>query len=279
MNKKQRSNLLGIILAFLLSVVLFLILLIGCIHTTLFSEHYALKTMEKSGYYTQLQEEISNEIIALGAAGGVEEDLLDSSLYVNLQRDCENKVRRSFSGSNADIDTSEFRTLITERVNQAAERKNVYITEEVQNAMDRLIDACVSVYDTKINLLFFTVMAPAIEKVDRYLYIGEAFLVIMALLIALLMSLSQRYKHRAYRTYIYALSGTFLMLGAIPIYMYASKLIERVYITTKSFYDFIVLWLNGVVMRFVILDLIILIVMGILVYLYQKSIPFKRRLK
>lgn len=274
-NSKFRTGL-SLVLAFFLSLFLFLSTCAGVLKTTVFNENYIRTELSKSYFYDNLTEEIKQKFVSYGAASGFDEAFFDGIVDpVMVQQEIGNAIDQIYNNRVKKTDTTEFEQQLNSKFLQNVEQRGIERTPELEQAVGLLTQTCVESYTDSVTIPYVTQIGPYVRTADKLITVLLAVLVIAGAVVAVILFFLHRWKHRALRYYIYALSSAVLMSAVLPAALYFSGKIQRIGLASASFYHFAVSYLSGCLWRFGIVALcmiLILVVLGILYHKLRESV-------
>ncbi len=255
--------------AFLISVFLFLVICLLVCQNTVFNYEYLMRSMEKSGYYEQLSEEIEEQFISYGAASGFDQEVFDGIVDSQMvKNDVDSIIKAMYQNADEKLNTTAFQNHLYNTFIAYANQKEIQITSEIDQSIRYLVDTCVNTYVKDISVPFADQIGNLIVKFQKPIMIITYALSIAVIIFTLVIFLINHWKHRAVRNYIYALSGTFLMIAAIPIYFFIWGKIDQIGIFSPALYHFVVLYITNIFLLLVGFAIGVLIILLLLILLY-----------
>lgn len=259
------------ILSFFISMFSFLLVCVIIFQSTALNEDFFLKHLSDTDFYAKLTEEIKQDFISYGSASGVDASHFD---YVfseiipstQIQQDVQTSVHQVFTGTVEPLGTSYLSENLEQSFFQYAQEHGQEISD--QEAVSYLVKTCMDTYSDYVTLPYAAQISNVILQYSSPIQLLSFGLFCVILLLAVFLFLINRWKHRAIRFYLYALSGTGLMTLAIPIAALLSNKIDKISLASPAFYDFAVSYLHGMVFTFFLGSLCIAIFVLILSFLY-----------
>ena len=284
MHRKKSTMIKGIslFLSFLIALSLFSSSILITLHNTVFNYKFALKNITASGYYTRLAKEIEDEFKSLGSASGFDSDIFENIIPKKTLEDDVNKyILDVYSNTEPKVDTSDLVSSLHSTFINYANSKGITITDETQKAIQELEKNCAIVYSNYIGFMFAEQVSTYLYKFNKVCIVMLSVLAIFISVLGIVLFLINRWRHIAIRNYIYSISACILMLLPIPIAGFASHKIEKIGITAKSIYDFVVLYANNVLYNFIYIILFWFIIMCISIFFYiqRRNAVTKRKHK
>ena len=207
-----------------------------------------MEQVASSDYYAKLSEEIKHEFVSYGSASGVDANHFD---YVfseilpptQIQQDVETSVHQVFTGTVTALEYSHLTEQLEQSFYQYARQKGMEISDE--SAVQYLAKTCIATYSDYVNLPYAGQISNLIINYGKPIQFVSFVLLALCLALAAFIFVINRWKHRALRFYIFALSGSLLMTIAVPIAALLTNKIDKVSIASPALYDFAVTYLYG----------------------------------
>ncbi len=216
----MKKKILTSVFSFVLTLFLAFSLLVGSLaiyaENTLCSPEKLEKIGTKSGYTTELYDQIHSSWENLLAITGVTapEPILAILTPSLVEKDALRYISDSFAGK-ADISTKELETALDGKIRDYVKGQGEEIDEEVEKNIQELVSACIKKYEHGIRIPMLPKVLGAVSKLQKYLMplaIG-AFGFSLVLLVFLFF-LQQKKKNILYYGAISASTGAMLLVGA-----------------------------------------------------------------
>lgn len=270
--KSTAEKAVSILISFLISFFLFLFACVLIVQCTLLNPDYMRKQLSESHYYENSLAEVENEFSSYASASGFDQKLLDSALDISdLQLSVNESLNRIYGEESEHDGTADFRSKMNQILTRNAESRGVALTEDSKKSLQLLAQTCSETYLQDISLPYTKELAEGIGKIKAGLRIPSLLLPVLAAVLVGILFRINRWRHRALRACIYAVSGTILMLAIFPAYLLLSGQIGQVSILSKSLYALIVSCANGVLILFLEFALISAGIAAVLCLLYHRS--------
>lgn len=257
------------LLSFFLSLFLFLTSIIMIIQLTFLNSGYMRSKLSESNYYDNVMTEAESEFISYGSASGFNEQFFQGVLDIN---DVQLSVNHSLStlyGEDSGIDNSfKFQEDLKSRLSQNLKERKIAVTPEISKGVQLLANTCSSAYSQYISIPYANELKPYLLGLKKPLILLECMLCFLAVISVLLIMRLSRWPHRAFRAYIYAVSGAILMLFLFPVVFLISGKAENIAMISKSLYALSVSYLNGIAILALQLSAIFVCVLVVLVLIY-----------
>ena len=224
-------------IAFVMSVLLFILTMGACLSVTVFHRDFVLDTLEKAGFYDKTVNTVLDNMKAL--PGGVPAELFDDLIDANLVRkDIINSVTAAFSGDSAyRLDLQPLKDSLMARFTDYAANNGLAISEESKANLQTLVDTCADVYRDQVTIPFIDTFGQIRLMFSKGYTVGMVIIVLLCALLALFLMSIRRYKHRGVRFLVYSFSCAALMTAALPAFVLINRAYERIHLSPQYVYD------------------------------------------
>ncbi|WP_207696767.1 hypothetical protein DOK67_0003236 [Enterococcus sp. DIV0212c] len=251
-------------IAFLSSVFLFAFLILLTLRVTLFSESYIAKQAAKADYYSELTEEINQQVENSALGSNIPEGVLKQSISKeSVTADVNTYFEAMYNSGSKYAISNQQKThdAVSQAITDYMKEKNIQATPESELAVNGLAEQAVTIYKGYIELPFLVSYG---RKVMNYKSKLVIFMVVCGVLWALL-SLSlysslRGYFHRLLRYWAYICVGSGLMMSVVPAFILLQGFLKKLGIQSKAMYDFIQTYLSSFLWLFIIIGIVSIIV-------------------
>lgn len=269
--KSSARTALSILLAFFLCLLVFVTTCVGILQTTVLNENYMRAKLSQSEFYEQMADEIEQKFSSFGAASGFDEQFFDGTVDpVRVQQDIGNAVTQLYNNRSKQVDTSDFKQQLHQLFLTDIQERGIEVTPELEEAVQALTDACIQSYQDAVSVPYITEISHYVQKGYELARLILIVLIVVIVVIAAVLFFMHSWKHRALRYYIYALSGSALMMIMLPVIVFLSGKVQRIGLASASLYHFAVSYINGFLWRFGAVALFLALVVVALGIVYQK---------
>ncbi|OTP12320.1 hypothetical protein A5844_000552 [Enterococcus sp. 10A9_DIV0425] len=268
------------VLTFICSLSLFAGMTLLVLKTTLFNQQFMEEAMQESNYVETITTEINERISDLGRGSNIPAEVLaDTVPRAYVQKNVSHYIRSIYTDIPFLIEgTEEVKEKIQQKVEDYAKEKNYEITAQTQQSIDNLKNSAAQSFSDYIEIPYLLVYGKQVMGYSKTLTLMIFFsLTVTALMIIALIAIDTRFFHRALRYLSYAIGGAGLMLLALPLFVYLSKMIERIGINSKSLYHFLTTYLTDFIVTFIQWG-IVLLVGSLIVWLLSEMLR-RRKVK
>lgn len=259
------------LLSLLLAFALFLLSVFAVLEITVFSQDYMISKMGESGYFAMTKDELKSELKSLGNASGLDESFAEDFVQSLDINGIELKYISAFySGDTTLVDTTEFKQQLYSALDSYMDEKGIEKSSVSQENLSYFVDQASERYVTQVSIPFFSFIANYIYKASTPVMIITIVLAAVALIIALIIVLTNKYKHRRFRYLSYGCAGAFLAVTVIPVVVLLSGKISQINLNTRSLYNLFVSYANGFFMYFFIFSAILFVLSVVCFILYRR---------
>ncbi|MDA9461310.1 hypothetical protein B835_1203 [Enterococcus mundtii 3F] len=250
------------LLTFICSLSLFAGMTLVVLRLTLFNQQFMEKAMEEANYSETITSEINQRISDLGRGSNIPADVLaDTVPQSYVQSNVEHYIRTIYTDIPFLIErTDDVDKIIQKKVEDYAKENNYEINAETQQSIDNLKKSAIETYSEYIEIPYLLTYGKQVMGYKRTLTLLIFFtMTVSALLVIAIIAIDTRFFHRALRYLSYAVGGAGLMLLALPLFVYLSKMVERIGINSKSLYHFLTTYLSNFIVTFIQWGIVIII--------------------
>lgn len=253
-NQKWVAKLPKIILAFVCSLCLFSLLVLGVLRATLFNQEFMVDQVHDTKYAETIAKEINTNITDIGLASNIPAEVLSEVVPAEVvQQNVDSYIRGIYTDVPFNlIGTDQIEDNIDQAVAKYAEEQNITISEEMTANLTYMKESSISIFDQYVKLPYLLTYGHKVMQFDDTLILlfivtGVVFLL---LLIGTMMVIG-KWWHRRLRYGAYISGGAGLMLVVVPMLIYTGGYIERIAINSEAIYLFLTSYLTDFILRFV----------------------------
>ncbi|MBE6835878.1 MAG: hypothetical protein E7515_06490 [Ruminococcaceae bacterium] len=252
MNKTRKiRSAFAVVLSFVLSLCVVALALLGVARFTALSPSFAKRSIEKSGFGEKKLAEIKTEFISYGNACNIGDDFFNSFFETTLtgeyiEKNATDYYEKVYTQKDASPDSAEIEQLLKPALVKYAEEKGYADVDSLDEDLDVIVSELGQIYRSVLALPSSSTITSMIVRFTRLCNYALLASAVLSLLAAMMLLLIFKPKVYSFRYLIYAFSGSFLMLLALPLYVRIANLIGKVNIVSKALYSFVVSFGNGV---------------------------------
>lgn len=275
-NRSKVRNGVSYVLAFFLSIFVAGLSALLVLQTTVLSENFLQKQVDRSHYTANVMERIENTFISYGMSSGFDEAFFSTVLNEETVREDIRGVMASlYHGKPRDASTEEFRTMLYDKLLNNVKERGFVVSEDLEKSLEQLVDYCSVTYRNELRFPMGSAAASLLQKVKTPVLLGIGLCAALSLFVFFVLFSIHARKSSVVRYVIYALSGSFLMLFLPTGLILLSGRIERLAITSKPLYYLVISELNQTLYAFLLTCVILAVVVAVLAVLYHSMIGKK----
>ena len=236
-SKAMRRVLCGVV-SFLLSFFSCLFVMCLVFKFTVLSPSFLVGVEKRSDYAEALHSELKEQFVSYGSAGNVDESFFDSVFENIITPD---RIDEDTKAVITDFYTSDIQSELETRLLEYAAEKGFAVDGELKNNIKDMAVQFGDLYNSYVSLFsnsYFKSAGNMLKRYNPYADYAAIIAVTLSLIAGLVLRMSYKKRKNVYRYYIYAFSGTALMLLAAPLAAIIGGVGTRINIGTKSLYSF-----------------------------------------
>lgn len=260
------------ILAFLLSMLIFFFTLLVILQSTFLNKNFILNEINDTNYYTDLSSEITEGLINLGNASGIDESFFTGIVdEVTLRENVSSYIKGFYSGKDPSIDSAAFQSQLTTKLEQYIKDNNLKVSDEAQAGLETFIREACDIYINRIELPYLGLAAGYFHKLlNPVLYVTIAA-GILILLIGIIIIATNRWKHRAYRYLSYSTIGAFLMTLAVPILVYVIDKLDKLALQSQALFNLYYTCVTSFLNSFFYAAVLLALLSALFIFLHSRN--------
>ena len=264
MSKKHRKYMsnhklcvaISFILAFLMSLSLLGVTVLGVVKNGLLSQQTIIDMM-KGGYYEAIREKAEEAFSDYTIPTGIDPSVVEDTVAIDdVSTDINGYIYASFSGRDYEPNYTKMNERIKANVVKFFEDNSAEITDDKDEIIDRYIQELDSIYLSNIEMKFIKPVVSANNLFSRFYLPVLLALSVLSLALGLTCVRLHHYAHRGLRYVVYGVFATALMSLIAPLALIISGFYKRLLLDPEYFYNLVVSYVHGFLMRFVYASLI-----------------------
>lgn len=236
-NRSKIRSGVSYVLAFFLSLFVAIFSAFLVLQTTVLSESFMQKQVDRSDYAANVIERIENTFISYGMSSGFDEAFFSSVLdEQSVREDIRGVISALYLGKPRDVSTDEFSAMLYDKLLDNVTERGFTVTEELEQSLEKLVEYCTVTYRNELRFPMASLVATLLQKAKTPVLLGIGLTAALSLFVLFVLFSIHPRKSSVIRHVIYALSGSFLMLFVPSGLILLSGRIERLAITSKPLY-------------------------------------------
>ncbi len=269
---KTASKVCYLIISFILALSLTICALSAFVKMTVFSKDFLTDTVNNSNYYADLCDEITDSLIDLGDASGLNksffEDLVDEVL---VREGVQSYIDSFYAGEKLSVSTDRFSRDLRESIAQYAQSRG--IKDYSGESVDFFVKEASKIYADNIKISYLSSLQKSYLNYNRILTIVTIAAAVVSVLLILFLILTNEWKHRACRYIFYSFSGSGLFVLGIPAIVLSSGLIGKITIITRALNDLYTTYLTTFFTNMFIVAAMLLVISFVMLFVHFKLRP------
>ena len=173
------------LLEFILSILIFCLVSLILLKTTLYNPSYVKKQFINNNYYTNLSKSINEEMSNYIIQSGLTEDVI-KNIYTEeiLKETIENIIDSTYKGKKVIIDTKKIENNLKANINNYLEKNNIEVKD--QESLDKFIEQILNVYKDEVSLSNSIKYAEKIISKTKHLVTFGSILCIILIILTII---------------------------------------------------------------------------------------------
>ena len=241
MKKDTTRSIISVLLSFVLSLIIFVLVIVACTSATLFDQNFILKRLNESNYYRATVNSTIENFQALGIPGGIPEEVFDDIINEEfVKNDIVDMLWDSYNNVPYQANLEPLKTRLNNEFVNYANENNIEITDETEESLKTLVNYCADEYKNQISNPVISFLGQIKVTVYNILVAALIIMTVMISLILVFLFKMQHYKHRAIRYIVYSQFAALLMTAVIPAIVLINKIYTKIHISPEHLYNFCV---------------------------------------
>ncbi|MEE3428656.1 MAG: hypothetical protein VZQ55_06795 [Ruminococcus sp.] len=260
-----------LVLSFILGLCIFFCSLLSALKFTVFSPSYLTDTLNSTDYYKDLCAEITDDLLNIGDASGLDKSFFDDFIdEVLVRKDVQYYIDDFYAGNKLKVNSSDFQKSLRSALDRYINKKNLTDKDFSEESLNKFVKEADKIYVSHIELTYFSQIQKAFLKYSFKIniYIGITLAVIIAII--LLFIFTNKWKHKAIRYIYYAAASAGLVTLIIPIIVFLSGIISKITIISRSLNDLYTACLSSVFITLIFIGGALIAISGFLWVLHSK---------
>lgn len=263
--KFDTRGLLTALVAWLLSLLLILTVLLGVVICTVCNRQYMKSRIIESGYHQSLWSQLDENYKSYGSAGGIPESVMGSIITPDqVQQDLFAAVDQLYAGERGFVEHPEVEQTAMQAITANLQQRDIQMTDEIQAAIQDLADGCQQDYENYVRIPLASMIAPYLVKVSGYVWLGLGVMAFLALAALLVLLQLQRLAPARLRWCIYSFSAAAVFCALVPVVANSTLHMERLQVDPPILRGLIGTYADGMFTAFFYFALIYAVIVAVL---------------
>lgn len=264
-----------LVLSFIMAFCIIVCALLAAFRFTLLKSDFLIGTLNKTDYYADLSDEITENLESIGDSSGLDKsffsDFIDDTV---LRRDVETFISAFYSGESLRVNTSNFQKTLRTALDTYISKNGIDSSKISDYSINNFIKEATDIYSSSVQLKYFSSIQKTVlgitPKVNIFIFVTA----LIAIGIAVLIILTNEWKHIAVRHIYYSTASSGLFLLAIPAVVFATGMISKLTVLTRSLNDMYTACLKSV-FTVILVIAVLLIVISAALWIIHSSLRKK----
>lgn len=268
----RRDKLLGGLFSFFISFFLFLLLFVCISKATLLNEGYLLATLDKTNYYADVTQELTEDFKRSAGAAGFQPSVYDGFLKeAEVKEAATAYIETSFTGKEAVVDQDSFKKKLNTYLHEIIKKENLKLDEDSRQRLDKYIRINAQGYKQYVQFPFIQYMVMGVQMMDKILpfAIGACAILLLFSVFFLI-----RMKMKKENTLLFlgsAAGGAGWMLALLPAGILLGGFTHRIRLEPEYYYNFFVAFLDGYLWMLILIGIAFILTGMILILCVYKN--------
>jgi hypothetical protein len=228
-------QIINIILAIILTLSISLLIFTNTATSTILSENYILGQLEKTEYYTKIQEEIKSSFENYIAQSGFDENVVENIVSEEkIKNDTQIIISNIYEGKEQEIETTEIEDNLKTNINKSLNNQKLSTTQ--QKAIEQYIETICNQYEeTMTHTKYETSINSAINKINKYINMAKkAIMIAIAVLIVIILIMNCKAIFRGLAQIGIALTSTGIIYVIINLFINSKIKVQNIVILNNA---------------------------------------------
>lgn len=260
-----------LVLSLIMGICIFFCAIFSSLKFTFFSPSFLTETLNSTNYYKDVCEEITDDLVNLGDASGLDksffEDFVDE---VMVRKDVQYYINDFYAGEKLKVNTLDFQKALRTALDQFINKKGLTENDFSQESVNNFVKEASDIYASDIEIAYFPQIQKSINKYNTRLIIFMAAALALFAVIAAVIIFTNKWKHIAVRYIYYSTASAGLLTIAVPVTVLLSGTVSKIAILNRSLNDLYTAGLQSLLYTILFIGLALIVLSGFLWVLHNK---------
>lgn len=269
---KKRIAWLPVVLAYLLSLLLVLVAIVGVVALTVCSPRFFKKQIEKSQFSTNVLSELTENYLSYGVVGGFSAQVMESLISADrIQNDMYQTIDRLYDASMGEQSYADLHQKSLDTFVADVKARNYSVTPEVEKGLVSLADACTLDYSSHVGVPFASYLRSIFNKLQDNIWFPFAVLFLLSAVCVTLLLMNVHHTAARLRYFTYAVSAASLLCLLVPILARGVVQMDRFNISPASLQKLLAQYVNATFGTFLYFAVGYVILLGVLCFFASRK--------
>jgi|GEM_PF-2571354 len=268
-NKKVMRRSISFVLSYLLTLIFAVLFILVGILAGVFNDSVILNHLQRSNYYQSIYTTIQNNAESVLLPTGIDISVLSDVITMDrVYIAAKNTIEAEIKGESVVQDTKRIKNQLKENILRFADEKELLLEAEQQVGVETLCEAVSTEYTKMLDFPFIKYYVQYKTTYQSLMRIGVPILLLLATVIIVILLKLHKYQHQGVRYVAYSVLAASIMITIVPVLLLVSKAYQKLNVSPKYFYNFMVNYIRWDISVFVYIGGIgLAIFTGLLLYI------------
>lgn len=238
---------------------------------TAFEGGFLNDALNNSNYYTDLCNEITDDLMDIGDASGLDKSFFEGFINeVFVREDVQDYVNKFYAGEKLTVDTRHFDESLRKAIESYIQTKRIKSGDYSKSNINYFVKEATKIYSRNIELKYFDILQKLVSEYSFKLTVILIISAVVAAVICAVMFFTNEWKHKAVRYISYSVGGSALFILLIPLITFASGVIGRITIISRSLSDMYTTCLNSIMIDMLVVAGVLFVIYAALIIIHNK---------
>lgn len=258
------------ILAFVLALFFIVFSMTTMIKATVFNSNFLSDVLNNSAYYVDLCDEITDNLVDIGNASGLNKSFFDNFVdEVMVREDVQSYIESFYNGEKLVVNTDNFQRSLRDAIEKYEKQKGINPKTVSEESINYFVKEATKIYINNIEITYFNMIQKDAMEWSAKMLIYAIVSGVAAVAIMCFIFFSNKWKHLAVKYFYYATASSGLFIMLIPTALIASGMLSKVAILSRSLNDLYTACVNALLMNMYIISGILIVLSVVLVIIHN----------
>ncbi len=258
------------ILSFVLALLIIAFSMITMIKATVFNSSFLSDVLNNSTYYADLCDEITDSLVDIGNASGLNKSFFDNFVdEVMVREDVQSYIENFYDGEKLVVNTDNFQRSLRDAIEKYEKQKAINPKTVSEESINYFVKEATKIYSSNIEITYFDMIKKYAMDWSAKMLIYAIVSGIAAAVIICFIFFSNKWKHLAVKYFYYATASSGLFIIIIPTALIASGMLNKVAILSRSLNVLYTSCIDALLMNMYIISGILIILSVVLVIIHN----------
>lgn len=247
------------ILAFVLSVLIIVFSMTAMLKATVFNSSFLNDVLNNSAYYTDLCDEITDDLVDIGNASGLNKsffsDLVDEFM---VREDIQSYIESFYNGEKLVVNTDNFQRSLRDAIESYEKKKGIDPQTVSEESINYFVVEATKIYSRSIEITYFDMIQKDAMEWSSKMLMYALISIVAIVLIMCFIFFTNKWKHLAVKYFYYATASAGLFVFLIPTVLNVSGILQKIAILSRSLNDLYTSCINSLLMDMYVISAVLI---------------------